>query len=413
MDNIWLVPETKAAAIAKKLQAYEGDEISDYNPSRWDYQYEVINRVAVLPITDILQPTSRWSQSTVNIGREILRANKDEEVDSIFLWVDCPGGAAAKVSETASIIYNSEKPIIGFCESAESGGYWLVSQTEYVIAADDAGMKTIGNIGGVIYHKEISKQLEMDGVTITVITADKSTDKGLGNPYQPLSKVALNSLKEELNTLVNDYFIPAVQKGRGKKLKVQGDEPFTAKSYNAQEALEFGLIDKIGTAQDAFAKAVALGKKQQNQQNSNNFSNPYMSAFKTWFDNMKSIFSKMPDVEDKPAESTAQAAANLAPASDPLADLAAKVATMQTSIDTTVAALTAKDEEAEKLKAKIATLEAENAKLALNPAALPTVATEATGDLLTNKEENVHLDDETKQRIDIMKFAQEAKSRSI
>lgn len=104
--------------------------------------------------------------------------------------------------------------------------------------------------------------LENNGIKVTLLPADASTDKLLGNPYQDLTEEAISSYRNELNS-VNNTFISAVKKGRGDKLKSgENVDLFTGKVFNGADAVKYGLADKAGvTLNESIKSANFLVKK--------------------------------------------------------------------------------------------------------------------------------------------------------
>ena len=216
--------------------------------------------VAVLPIHGPISKNGDWcSYGTKDYINWLKQANKDPNVDAIVLDVDSPGGTVDGTEELANEIRNSKKPVVSFVDGlAASAAYWSASQSSYIIS-NSAVSSWIGSIGTFITHIDYAKALDKEGVKVTLIAADKSTEKTLGNPYEPISDEAVKMYKEELNN-INDFFISQVKQGRSKKLT--SDEVFTGRVYNGEKALGYGLIDKIGTLQDAIDKAALLAVEQ-------------------------------------------------------------------------------------------------------------------------------------------------------
>lgn len=247
---IWLLPDSKIDKIFT----------IDFMPSRyWTSELEIVNRTAIITIADVIARNG-WGVEPRQIKSNIQSAIDIPTVHSIILYIDSPGGEVAGIEDLANFIYESPKPIVVYAEEMYSGAMWLGSQADYVVA-QNLGVDNIGSIGAMLVHTEYSNYYKNEGIKRTIIRAPESKDKNLLNPIEPLTKDIRATIEQELSSLMQNHFIPAVQRGRGKKIKMQGDEPFTGLTYNALEALSFGLIDKIGSLEDAYEKAVELGNQ--------------------------------------------------------------------------------------------------------------------------------------------------------
>jgi len=134
---------------------------------------------------------------------------------------------------------------------------------------------------------------------VTYITADRSTDKVKGNGTEPLNEEVIAMFKSDLNT-INDTFITAVEKGRGDRLGSKEDV-FTAKVYNGKDAIKHGLVDKVGSLQDAIRAAAKLANNPNSNHKSS--SNPKNSQMLT-FPKLAGLFGFAPSAN---ADTTAEA----------------------------------------------------------------------------------------------------------
>lgn len=248
---ILLISESKVHLLENALK--------DYYPSSYYSNMQIVGDVAIVSIANVLAKYG-WGINPIDVIANIQAAIENTNVNAIMLYVDSPGGEAVGIEELANAVYDSEKPIVVFAQNMESAAIWIGSQADFIIAFNE-GQKTIGSIGAMMVHSDLTKYYSEMGIKKTIIRAPESVDKNKMNPYEPLTAELRGEQEMSLSDLVSNHFIPAIKKGRGKKIKMQGDEPFTGKSYTASEAKDFGLIDKIGTLQDAYAKAIELGAK--------------------------------------------------------------------------------------------------------------------------------------------------------
>lgn len=268
MKDLWLLDEHKAYLVSDEGK----QEAAMYSPSDWDTSYFVTaDGIALIPIVGVLRASSSWRNSTQNIGEMLKLASADESVLGVMLWIDSPGGQASQVSQVASLIYNFAKPIHAFVVEGNSGAYWLASQARYITVADDAGMHVMGSIGAFAEIYSEAKRLENEGIDARIVRATRSTDKAQGATIEPITDKYVQNVKTQLDNLLNNYFIPDVQKGRGKKLVMEGEEPFTGATYSAFDSVRLGLADNVGDSRSAYDKLLSKVEKKQSPQKTNAF----------------------------------------------------------------------------------------------------------------------------------------------
>lgn len=193
----------------------------------------------------------------------IAAANADTSIGATILWMDSPGGQVDGTDALASSIKESAKPIICFADGLmASAAYWIGSScTEVICDGSNTGLNSkIGSIGTMCKWDDYSEALKNEGIKEHIVFADESSDKW--GDYFKMNSGDYSDLKKELNGL-NTTFLNAVKSNREGKLKLDKENVLSGKVYNANDALKYGLIDKIGSFDVAVARAVTLAKQQQ------------------------------------------------------------------------------------------------------------------------------------------------------
>jgi hypothetical protein len=130
---------------------------------------------------------------------------------------------------------------------AMSAAYWLASQADRFFASPSA---RVGSIGVLSTHEDRSVKAEHDGIKTTIIHAGKF--KAEGSPFAPLSEGA----KAHLQALVDSMyamFLKDVSLGRGVKASAVEDNFGQGRFFDAQGALDRGMIDGIATIDEVIA----------------------------------------------------------------------------------------------------------------------------------------------------------------
>lgn len=177
---------------------------------------------------------------------------KDENNKGIILFVNSPGGGVYESDELYFKIKEYQKktgrPVYSAMGTmAASGGYYISVPCDKIIANRNCWTGSIGVTIGTIY--DFSGLLEKYGVKTNTITS--GANKAMGNPVEPMT----DEQKQIFQSLVNeayDQFVGLVAEGRHmdvEKVRKIAD----GRIYTAKQALALGLIDKIGTYQEAVA----------------------------------------------------------------------------------------------------------------------------------------------------------------
>lgn len=193
-----------------------------------------------------------------DIRNALVKAVSDPNVGSILLNVRSGGGAVAGCHETSQLLarVNKVKPIVTYTGSSMlSAALWLGSQASYSVAAETA---MVGSLGIIMVHADRSEQLKQEGIKATIIRA--GTEKALASPYEPLSDQALKQLQAQASQLY-DIFLGQVASGRGIDAAAADTAFGQGREFIGKEAKKSGLVDAVGTYEDAMSKAQSLSKK--------------------------------------------------------------------------------------------------------------------------------------------------------
>lgn len=223
----------------------------------YDFSSAPKGSIALIPLMGaVMKEDFCGALGTKSIANLSAKAADSPNIIGSLLYVDSPGGAALGTSECSSAIYAlaKTKPIVTYCENMMcSAAMWIGSSTNYTIAnKNDFCM--IGSIGTYI-------MLEGDnptGPVIHEIYATASTDKNLD--FREAKKGNYDLLLNNTINPLNDTFIAAMTRNRyGKGLNKTA--VFTGKVFQAVGAKEKGLVDQVGTMNDAILKIQELSKK--------------------------------------------------------------------------------------------------------------------------------------------------------
>ena len=203
---------------------------------------------AAIVMIDVIGPVlkygSWYSWGTLELNELIVRLAESDKVKGIILNIDSGGGQAAGTADFAGSIrlVSKLKPVIAIIQDgiAASAAMWIASAAQEIYVTQPTDQ--VGSIGAYTTLFDVTKYLEQMGVVMRDIYAPQSIDKNLD--YREALTGKDDLIVEDLKFLV-EHFIANVKAGRSGRIRIEGDEPFTGKMYNAQPAIKNGLIDGI------------------------------------------------------------------------------------------------------------------------------------------------------------------------
>lgn len=246
---------TKVFGWDEQAKDFKGTSIYDYqvkNNSSPDGNIAVVMANGAIMDGDET-PGSVGSDTT---AMEIRQARLDPKIKAIVLRVNSPGGsvtASETIREELAAAKEAGKPVVvSMGGMAASGGYWISTPANYIIASPNTLTGSIG-IFGVINTVENTLDsigVHTDGVATSPL-ADVATTKALPPEVQQMMQLSIE----------NGYknFLGLVAKSRNKTPE-QINEIAQGHVWTGSDAKANGLVDAIGDFDDAVAKAAELAK---------------------------------------------------------------------------------------------------------------------------------------------------------
>jgi protease-4 len=191
----------------------------------------------------------RWKLQEIESHRE------NDNVKAVVLFINSPGGgvAASQSLHRAILDLRLQKPVVAFLASvAASGGYYAACAADSIVAAEGTLTGSIGVIAEFLRTEELYQKLGLD---VTVIKSGLYKDVGSSHrEMTPEEKDYIGSLLDE----VYDQFVMAVSETRGIPLD-RIEEVAEGRLFTGGEAKDIGLVDRIGSYEDAILMAASMG----------------------------------------------------------------------------------------------------------------------------------------------------------
>jgi protease-4 len=195
--------------------------------------------------------------SSAAIRKALDAAAADDSVKAVVLRVDSPGGSAvaSEIILDATRRVKAKKPlIVSMGNVAGSGGYYVACAADTIYA--DAGTIT-GSIG-VVGGKFATRAL-FDKLGVNFKSYSRGQNAGLLNTERPFTEAERAKMQAWMDEIYG-VFKGHVTAIRGARLKKPIDELAGGRVYTGQQALELGLVDKIGTLHDAIKEIAATAR---------------------------------------------------------------------------------------------------------------------------------------------------------
>jgi protease-4 len=189
---------------------------------------------------------------STTIVKAIREAAADEKVAAIVLRIDSPGGSALASDLIWREAERTTKPVVAsLSDIAASGGYYIAVAADRIVAAPGTLTGSIGVVGGKL---AVGGALEKVGVHTDVVSRGKNAGWLSMN-----EKFSAGERQAFLGTMKDVYRLFTGKVAAGRKLDQAKVESLAeGRVYTGRQALEAGLVDRLGTLDDAIDEAKKL-----------------------------------------------------------------------------------------------------------------------------------------------------------
>jgi protease-4 len=269
------------AALAKRVRSDEPKIARDYGRRKIDDDFSGIGglvklmelfaardgtapsgdgkRIAVVHVTgeiregrgrdDLLAGGAAGSDDVIAAIRE---AAKDEQVAAIVLRIDSPGGSALASDLIWREAERTKKPVVAsLSDTAASGGYYIAVAADRIVAAPGTLTGSIGVVGGKV---AVGDALEKVGVHTDVVSRGRNAGwLSMTTPFKDHEREAF------LATMRDVYRLFTTKVAAGRRLEADRvKELAEGRVFTGRMAKEAGLVDRLGTLDDAIDEARKL-----------------------------------------------------------------------------------------------------------------------------------------------------------
>jgi len=254
-----VIDELKSKSGIEKNKELKSVSIEEYAPAPEENSSGSSNRIAIVYANGeiISGEGNDESIGSDRISRAIRKARLDNKVKAIVLRVNSPGGSAlaSDVIWREMILSKKVKPVIvSMGDVAASGGYYIACAADSIFAQPNTITGSIGVFGIIPNMQKFFKNKL--GITFDGVKTGRYAD--IGSINRPLTDAERMIIQQEINK-VYSTFTQKVADGR-KKSQSYVDSIGQGRVWSGTEALQNGLVDRLGNIDDAIASAAKKAK---------------------------------------------------------------------------------------------------------------------------------------------------------
>ena len=235
--------------VADKFEDVKSVSLADYATLKNTVNFKAKKKVAVIYASgEIVDGDAKDNVAGNRFAKIISDVRKDSTIQAVVLRVNSPGGsvlASEKIKSELDLLRESKPIIASYGDYAASGGYCISANCDKIYSNASTLTGSIGvfsmipDLGGVVKNTL--------HVNITPVNSNKHSDMyGL---MRALDKNELDYMQASVENIY-DKFTTLVSEGRGMSVS-RVDEIAQGRVWTGADALGIGLVDEIGTIEDA------------------------------------------------------------------------------------------------------------------------------------------------------------------
>jgi len=190
-----------------------------------------------------------------SVMEQLRRAARDPSIKAVVLRLNTPGGTTAASQEIALEVDRlrraGKKVVVSMGDVAASGGYWIASRCDKIVA--NPGSIT-GSIGVIMETQDLQGLYEKLGMDPVVFKSGPHKD--MGSPARDITPEEQQIFQSMVNDMY-EQFVATVSDGRDLD-PAQVRKLADGRVFTGSQALENGLVDELGNFYDALDIAADL-----------------------------------------------------------------------------------------------------------------------------------------------------------
>ena len=235
--------------VVEKYEDVEGISLNDYATLSNKTNFKADKKVAVIYAEGEIVDGDQKEQVAGNRFAKIISdVRKDSTIQAVVLRVNSPGGsvlASEKIKTELDLLMDQKTVIASYGDYAASGGYWISANCDKIYSNASTLTGSIGVFSMIPdFGDAIKDKLH---INVTHVNSNKHGDMYTG--MRALNKAELDYMQASVENIY-DKFTTLVSEGRGMPV-TRVDEIAQGRVWTGADAINIGLVDEIGTLEDA------------------------------------------------------------------------------------------------------------------------------------------------------------------
>ena len=242
-----------ALFVAEKFEDVKSISIQDYAALQKNFSLNSKGKVAVVYANgEIIDGDDKKNVAGDRFAEIISKIRKDSTIKAVVLRVNSPGGsvlASEKIKAEIALLQKRMPVVASYGDYAASGGYWISAGCDKIFSN---GTTLTGSIGVFSMIPDFGKAIK-DKIHVNITQVKSNAHADIYSMMRPLDSKEIAYMQASVENIY-DKFTKLVSEGRDMNVE-RVDEIAQGRVWTGAEALEIGLVDQIGTIQDAITWA--------------------------------------------------------------------------------------------------------------------------------------------------------------
>ena len=239
--------------VAEKPEDIKSISIQDYAKLQRTFSLKSKGKVAVIYANgDIIDGSEKKNVAGDRFAEIISKVRKDSTIKAVVLRVNSPGGsvlASEKIKSEIELLQKRMPVVASYGDYAASGGYWISAGCDKIFSNETT---LTGSIGVFSMIPDFGKAIK-DKIHVNITHVNSNAHSDMYSCMRPLDSKEIAYMQASVENIYGK-FTELVAKGRNMNVQ-RVDEIAQGRVWTGAEALEIGLVDQIGTIQDAITWA--------------------------------------------------------------------------------------------------------------------------------------------------------------
>lgn len=214
------------------------------------------DKIAIIYAEGEIDPSGNENSNILadKICEAFKTAQDDDDIKAVVFRINSPGGSATESEEIykAAKAFGEKKPLVVSMGSyAASGGYYIACPAQKIVAMPSTITGSIGVFGVIPNVEKLLKDIDLN-----VETVGTHKHSGMGSMYTKMDSREIDVIQQSVET-VYGRFISHVAEGRN-MTTAEVDSIGQGRVWSGASALKIGLVDTLGSLNDALAIAAEL-----------------------------------------------------------------------------------------------------------------------------------------------------------